>query len=63
MGVTEDNELMMTSAEGVVIRSPVKGISVIGRNTQGVTLMKLAKGDKVAAIAKVIVEDNNNDQS
>ncbi len=63
VGVTEDNELMMTSAEGVVIRSPVKGISVIGRNTQGVTLMKLAKGDKVAAIAKVIVEDNNNDQS
>jgi DNA gyrase subunit A len=60
LGVTEDNELMMTSAEGVVIRSPVKGISVIGRNTQGVTLMKLAKGDKVAAIAKVIIE---NDQS
>lgn len=57
LGVTEDNELMLTSAEGVVIRSPVKGISVIGRNTQGVTLMKLAKGDKVAAIAKVIVED------
>jgi DNA gyrase subunit A len=57
VGVTEDNELMLTSAEGVVIRSPVKGISVIGRNTQGVTLMKLAKGDKVAAIAKVIVED------
>jgi DNA gyrase subunit A len=60
LGVTKDNELMMTSAEGVVIRSPVKGISVIGRNTQGVTLMKLAKGDKVAAIAKVIIE---NDQS
>jgi DNA gyrase subunit A len=64
LGVTEDNELMLTSAEGVVIRSPVKGISVIGRNTQGVTLMKLAKGDKVAAIAKVIIEnDTENDQS
>jgi DNA gyrase subunit A len=60
LGVTEKNELMMTSAEGVVIRSPVKGISVIGRNTQGVTLMKLAKKDKVAAIAKVIIEENNN---
>jgi DNA gyrase subunit A len=58
LGVTKDNELMMTSAEGVVIRSPVKGISVIGRNTQGVTLMKLAKGDKVAAIAKVIIEND-----
>ncbi|MBU2559362.1 DNA gyrase subunit A [archaeon] len=58
LGVTEENELMMTSAEGVVIRSPVKGISVIGRNTQGVTLMKLAKGDKVAAIAKVIIEND-----
>ncbi|MEE8402855.1 MAG: DNA gyrase C-terminal beta-propeller domain-containing protein, partial [Candidatus Hydrothermarchaeaceae archaeon] len=57
LGVTEDNELMMTSAEGVVIRQPIKEISVIGRNTQGVRLMRLGKGDKVAAIAKVIVED------
>ncbi len=60
LGVTEDNELMMTSAEGVVIREPIREISVIGRNTQGVRLMRLAKGDKVAAIAKVIIE---NDQS
>ncbi|MEE8401750.1 MAG: DNA gyrase C-terminal beta-propeller domain-containing protein, partial [Candidatus Hydrothermarchaeaceae archaeon] len=57
LGVTEENELMITSAEGVVIRQPVKQISVISRNTQGVTLMRLNKGDRVAAVAKVIVED------
>jgi len=57
LGVTEDNELMVTSADGVVIREPIREISVIGRNTQGVRLMRLTKGDKVAAIEKVIIED------
>lgn len=56
-GVTDENELMITSSNGVVIRQPIKQISVIGRNTQGVRLMKLEEGDKVAAIAKVLVED------
>ncbi|MFQ5815166.1 MAG: DNA gyrase subunit A [Candidatus Hydrothermarchaeaceae archaeon] len=55
--VSDDDELLLTSAQGVVIRLPIKGISMVGRNTQGVTLMKLEKRDKVVAMAKVIQED------
>lgn len=56
--VSDDDELIVTSAKGVVIRLPVKGVSLVGRSTQGVTLMKLEQGDKVVAIAKVIPEED-----
>ena len=45
------------SKNGIVIRTKVSGVSSIGRNTQGVRLMKLEEGDKVVAMAKVIAED------
>ena len=44
---------MMITDTGVVIRINVKGISVLGRNTQGVTLMRTSDGGKVANIAKI----------
>jgi DNA gyrase subunit A len=59
-GVRDDNEVMLTSSDGIVIRVPVKQIPVIGRNTQGVTIMKLHEGDSVVAIAKVVVENETN---
>jgi DNA gyrase subunit A len=52
--VTDEDELMFISVNGQVIRTSSKFISVIGRNTQGVTLMKLNKGDKVADSAKIV---------
>jgi DNA gyrase subunit A len=55
-GVRDSDELMLMSSHGIAIRLPVKGISVIGRNTQGVRLMKLSEGDKVCAVER-IVED------
>jgi DNA gyrase subunit A len=57
--VTDEDEIIMTSAKGVIIRSPVKGISTIGRNTQGVTLMRPKEGDKVVGLAKVMVENGD----
>ncbi len=52
--VRDDQELMITSVEGVVIRVPVKGISLTGRSTQGVKIMNLKKGkDKVSALARI----------
>lgn len=52
--VRDDQELMITSVEGVVIRVPVKGISLMGRSTQGVKIMNLKKGkDKVSALARI----------
>jgi DNA gyrase subunit A len=52
--VDDEDEMMFISKKGIVIRVPVKGISTIGRNTQGVRLMKLKDGDKVVSAAKVI---------
>ena len=54
--VREDDELMIVNSEGVIIRIPAREISVIGRNTQGVRLMKLAKGVKVVALDHVAKE-------
>ncbi len=46
-------EVMLVSAGGVIIRLSVEGIPVQGRDTQGVTLMKVDEDDKVVAIARV----------
>jgi len=51
--VDETDEVMFISKKGVMIRTPVKGISVIGRNTQGVRLMRLNEGDSVVGLASV----------
>lgn len=51
--VTENDELILTSAEGIVIRIPAKDISLQGRNTQGVRVMNLKQGDKLVGVARV----------
>ena len=55
--VQPDDELMMITKHGVIIRSPVDGIRVIGRNTQGVKVMNLDSGDAVVDVARVVKED------
>ncbi len=55
--VTSDEEIMMVSAEGIVIRFSAEDISKIGRATQGVTLMRLDQGDTVVAVARVHSDD------
>lgn len=49
--VNPEQELMLITQEGIVIRTNVNEISVISRNTQGVTLMKTENGDRVASLA------------
>ena len=51
--VNMDNEIMMITTEGIVIRMKVEGISVLGRVTSGVKLMNLPENVTVASIAKV----------
>ena len=51
--VNEDNEIMMITTEGIIIRTPCSGISVMGRITSGVKLMDVDGEIKVASIAKV----------
>ena len=55
--VLPQDELMMVTRHGVIIRVPVEGIRVIGRNTQGVKVMNLDGGDTVVDVARVVRED------
>jgi len=55
--VIPEDELMMITRHGVIIRLPVDGIRVIGRNTQGVKVMNLDAGDTVVDVARVVKED------
>ncbi|HEU5217182.1 MAG TPA: DNA gyrase C-terminal beta-propeller domain-containing protein, partial [Gemmatimonadales bacterium] len=55
--VLPDDELMMITKGGIIIRVPVEGIRVIGRNTQGVRVMHLDEGDLLVAVARVVKED------
>jgi len=55
--VNEPDEVMIMTSKGVMIRLPVKSISLIGRNTQGVRIIKLDKGDRVIDIACVASEE------
>jgi DNA gyrase subunit A len=52
-----DDELMMITKKGIVIRVPVEGIRVTGRNTQGVKVMNLTPGDLVVDVARIVKED------
>ena len=49
--VEESDELMIITEEGVVVRTPVEGVSQLGRSTQGVHIMNVADKDKVTAVA------------
>ncbi|OGS33447.1 MAG: hypothetical protein A2474_03155 [Elusimicrobia bacterium RIFOXYC2_FULL_34_12] len=61
--VRDDSDIMLMTQKGIMIRMDVSDISVIGRNTQGVRLIRLEDGDKLATIAHATKEDENvNDQ-
>ncbi len=57
MEVVDGDELVIISSHGMVIRQSVKDIRVMGRNTQGVRVIRLKESDSIADIAKVIPED------
>src|SRR5947199_163300 len=54
-----DDELMMITKKGIMIRVPVEGIRISGRNTQGVKVMNLTPGDLVVDVARVVKEDED----
>ena len=54
--VSDKEEVMVVSQQGSIIRIPISGVGVIGRNTQGVRIMKLEEGDKVVSAALVKAE-------
>ena len=57
--VSEDDEIMLITTGGVLIRTRVKEIRDMGRAAQGVTLINLGKGEKLSGLEKVVETDDN----
>ncbi|MGD8785949.1 MAG: DNA gyrase C-terminal beta-propeller domain-containing protein, partial [Phycisphaerales bacterium] len=60
--VQNKDDLMMITANGMIIRTGLDQIRSIGRNTQGVRLIKLKPSDKLVAVAKIVAEESNNNK-
>jgi len=59
--VSMDDEVMLMSQSGVLVRTPVKEISVVGRNTQGVRLIRLEEGDQLSGLDRIAGEPGGGD--
>ena len=60
--VNDDDEIMLITTGGVLIRTRVKEIRELGRATQGVTLINLGQGEKLTGLEKVIETDDVEDE-
>jgi DNA gyrase subunit A len=56
--VDEENDLMLMTNIGKIIRMPIDGISVISRNTQGVKLIEVSTGEKVVGVVRLAEKEN-----
>jgi len=63
MTVQDQDEVMVMTAQGMVVRTPVAGISCLGRATQGVRVIRLNEGDKVVAVARVVAGEKGEESS
>ena len=59
--VHEDESLIMVTAQGMMVRSPISDVRVIGRNTQGVRLINLEEGDTLVSASAVEAEEVADD--
>ncbi len=60
--VNDDDEIMLITTGGVLIRTRVKEIRELGRATQGVTLINLGEGEKLSGLEKVVETDDDNEE-
>jgi DNA gyrase subunit A len=51
-----DDQVMLISSSGVLVRTPAEGISLLSRNTQGVRLIRLDEGDRLVGMERVAAE-------
>jgi DNA gyrase subunit A len=56
--VDDSDEIMLITGNGKILRMPVKGVSVIGRNTKGVKFLDVGEGDKVVSLAKLAEKED-----
>ena len=59
--VTDEDEMMLISNKGTLVRARAADVSIIGRNTQGVTLINIAENEQLVSIAKIAESDNESD--
>ncbi|MEE4161589.1 MAG: DNA gyrase subunit A [Woeseiaceae bacterium] len=60
--VAEDDEVMLIASNGTLVRTPVADISVMGRNTQGVRLIRIEEGHRLVGLARIeAIEDEGDD--
>jgi DNA gyrase subunit A len=57
--VVDENQIMLISDGGTLVRTPVKDVSIVGRNTQGVKLINLTKKEKLVGLERVLEEDDD----
>jgi len=62
LAVHDDDEVMMITAQGKIIRTAVNQTRAIGRNTQGVTLINCENDDRLVAVCRVVEMDNGDDE-
>jgi len=61
--VVDNEDIILITEKGVVIRQHIEKISVIGRNTQGVKLIRLDENDKIGDVAKIVAGNDNDDNT
>jgi len=54
--VTDDDDIMLISDGGTLVRTSASEISTLGRNTQGVTLIRLREGESLVGVARIAAE-------
>jgi len=59
--VTDEDEMMLISNKGTLVRARAVDVSIIGRNTQGVTLINIADDEKLVSVAKIAETDNDEE--
>ena len=59
--VTDENDLMLITDQGKIIRMPIAGFSVIGRNTQGVRLMVTEETERIVAVARLAEKEETDE--
>jgi DNA gyrase subunit A len=60
--VVENDDLMIITDGGIMIRQSINKLNIIGRNTQGVKLLKLGEDSQIASVTKVIKEDDEGEE-
>jgi DNA gyrase subunit A len=60
--VRPDNEIMLISSSGTLVRTPVGEISIQGRNTQGVRLIRLDEGDRLVGLERIVADGTEGEE-